>query len=77
MVKNPTYKVFVPPIGPPVLPGDFDGDGIPDNEDPDHHLIDSDGDFIPDIYDVDEFKNITTIAYALITIGGVLIALGI
>ena len=54
MVKNPTYKVYVPPIGPPVLPGDFDGDGIPDREDPDHHLIDSDGDGIPDIFDVDE-----------------------
>ena len=28
---------FVAPIGPPVAPGDFDGDGIPDEYDPEDH----------------------------------------
>lgn len=30
---------FVAPIGPPVADGDFDGDGIPDEYDPDHYVI--------------------------------------
>ena len=54
MVENPTYKVYVKPYGPAAAPGDFDGDGILDENDPDHLLDDSDGDGIPDIYDVDE-----------------------
>ena len=33
---------FVAPIGPPVAPGDFDGDGIPDEYDPDHYEISED-----------------------------------
>ena len=33
---------FVPPIGPPVADGDFDGDGIPDEYDPDHYVIPED-----------------------------------
>tara|TARA_B100001758_G_scaffold245977_1_gene260063 strand:- start:343 stop:876 length:534 start_codon:yes stop_codon:yes gene_type:complete len=30
---------YVPPIGPEQLPGDFDGDGIPNEFDPDHYVI--------------------------------------
>ena len=40
---TPTYTtpegIYTPPIGPSVLPGDFDGDGIPDEYDPDHYNV--------------------------------------
>ena len=38
--------VYVPPIGPEVSPGDFDGDGIPNESDPDH-LVTVPDDFSP------------------------------
>ena len=38
--------VYVPPIGPEVSPGDFDGDGIPNESDPDH-LVTAPDDFSP------------------------------
>ncbi len=53
MVKNPTYKVYVPPIGPPVLPGDFDGDGIPDEYDTDHYNVTE-----PEIEEEEEGKKV-------------------
>ncbi len=40
---TPTYATpegtYTTPIGPPVLPGDFDGDGMPDEYDPDHYNV--------------------------------------
>lgn len=53
MVDNPNAEVYVPPIGPPVNPGDFDGDGTPDRQDPDHIYPDLDQDGIADFRDVD------------------------
>jgi len=29
---------YVPPQGPPIAPGDYDGDGIPDEFDPSHYI---------------------------------------
>ena len=49
--------VYVPPIGPPVVPGDFDGDGIPNEQDPDHYLPDLDNDGQADIFDVRDVGN--------------------
>ena len=31
------YSEYVPPIGPPIAEGDFDGDGVPNRQDPDHY----------------------------------------
>ena len=53
MVDDQSKVVFVPPIGPPVRPGDFDGDGTVDREDSDHYYADLDGDLIADFRDVD------------------------
>ena len=33
---------YVPPIGPEVRPGDFDGDGIPNEQDCDHYVVQED-----------------------------------
>ena len=44
----PPNHVYVPPIGPEQSPGDFDGDGIPNEQDPDHYYPDENGDGIPD-----------------------------
>ncbi len=38
--------VYVPPEGPEVRPGDFDGDGIPNEFDPDHYVTEPE-DFKP------------------------------
>ena len=53
----PDDTVYVPPIGPPVIPGDFDGDGIPNEQDPDHYLPDLDNDGQADIFDVRDVGN--------------------
>ena len=41
---------YVPPIGPEQIPGDFDGDGIPNEQDCDHYVVqeDSTSDTQPD-----------------------------
>ena len=33
---------YVPPIGPEQIPGDFDGDGIPNEQDCDHYVVQED-----------------------------------
>tara|TARA_R100001163_G_C4996242_1_gene147011 strand:- start:34 stop:648 length:615 start_codon:yes stop_codon:yes gene_type:complete len=37
---SPPGGIYVPPVGPEVRPGDFDGDGIPNESDPDHYITD-------------------------------------
>jgi len=54
---TPTYATpegtYTTPIGPPVLPGDFDGDGIPDEYDTDHYNVTE-----PEIEEEEEEKKV-------------------
>jgi hypothetical protein len=49
--RPPPDHVFVKPVGPPVKPGDFDGDGLIDEEDLDHYYPDFNNNGIADIFE--------------------------
>ncbi|REK51781.1 MAG: hypothetical protein DWQ49_13945 [Bacteroidetes bacterium] len=73
---EPCEGEYVPPIGPEQIPGDFDGDGIPNEQDCDHYVVQED-DATTDDDDDDSSASIPmTDNQRFLLIGALVIAIG-